>query len=105
MFARAHGMVDLTGYLPAGTAQILLAALDQIAGTYDDDRTHDQKRVDALAQILANNTRIDVHVDVVIPADTLARLRNTGASITGFGPVDADHAAPWRCVRTPAGNC
>lgn len=92
VFARAHGMVDLTGYLPAGTAQILLAALDQIAGTYDDDRTHDQKRVDALAQILANNTRIDVHVDVVIPADTLARLRNTGASITGFGPVDADHA-------------
>lgn len=92
VFARAHGMVDLTGYLPAGTAQILLAALDQIAGTYDDDRTHDQKRVDALAQILAANTRIDVHVDVVIPADTLARLRNTGASITGFGPVDADHA-------------
>jgi hypothetical protein len=85
-------MVDLSGYLPAGTAQILLAALDQIAASYDDDRTRDQKRVDALAQILAANTRIDVHVDVVIPADTLARLRNTGASITGFGPVDADHA-------------
>ena len=110
VFARAHGMVDLSGYLPAGTAQILLAALDAVAGTYDDDRTGDQKRVDALAQILATNTRIDVHVDVVIPADTLTRLRNTGASITGFGPVDADHAralalrtdARWQLLITDA---
>ena len=45
-------------------------------------------------QILADNTRIDVHVDVVIPRHTLAQLRNTGASITGFGPVDSTTPRP-----------
>lgn len=91
-FARAHGMADLFGYLPAGTANLLLTTLDEIARTYDDDRTLEQKRVDALEQILAEKVHLDVHVDVVIPADTLATLQDTGASVDGFGPVDAEHA-------------
>jgi hypothetical protein len=89
---RAHGMADLYAYLPAGTATLLLDALDQIARTYPDDRTLEQKRVDALEQILADTVHIDVAVQVVIPADTLAGLQDSGASLDGSGPVDATHA-------------
>lgn len=104
----AHGMAELIGYLPAGTARILMAALDRIAATYSDDRTRDQKRVDALAEILASNTRLDITVDVVIPADTLAGLQDGGASVDGYGPVDGDDAralalhtdARWRRLVT-----
>lgn len=104
----AHGMAEITGYLPAGTARILMAALDEVAREYHDDRTLDQKRVDALAQILAENTRLDITVDVVIPADTLAGLAEKGASVAGYGPVDADDAramalhadARWRRLIT-----
>ena len=84
-------MVDLSGYLPAGTAQILLSALDQIAGTYDDDRTRDQKRVDAPPRS-SQPTPASTCTSTWSSRRHLARLRNTGASITGFGPVDADHA-------------
>jgi hypothetical protein len=104
----AHGMAELVGYLPAGTARVLLAALDEVARTYTDDRTLDQKRVDALAQILADTTRLDITVDVVIPADTLAALQEGGASVDGYGPVGGDDArslalrndARWRRLVT-----
>lgn len=90
--AREHGMAALYGYLPTGTAQLLIAALEEVAGRYSDDRTMDQKRVDALAEVLSQNSHLDIHVDVVIPADTLAGWQDSGASIDGFGAVDADHA-------------
>ena len=92
VFARAHGMAEIYGYVPAGSASLLIAALDEVARSYHDQRTRDQKRVDALAEVLAENVHIDVEVSVVIPADTLAGLQDTGASIDGYGPVDADHA-------------
>ena len=100
-FGRAYGMADLFGYVPAGTANLLLEALDEIARTYDDDRTLEQKRVDALEQILAEKVHVDVHVDVVIPADTLAKLQDGGASVDGFGPVDAEHAR-WLALQDDA---
>ena len=62
------------------------------AGSYPDDRTRDQKRVDALADILADNVHLHINVDVVIPADTLAGLQDAGASIDGYGPVAGQHA-------------
>ena len=91
-YARAHGMADLFGYLPAGTASLLLKTLDEVARTYTDDRSLEQKRVDALEQILAEKVHLDIRVDVVIPADTLASLQDSGAGIDGFGPVDGPHA-------------
>ena len=91
-YARAHGMADLFGYLPAGTASLLFRTLDEVARTYTDDRTLEQKRVDALEQILAENVHLDIRVDVVIPADTLASLQDSGAGIDGFGSVDGPHA-------------
>jgi hypothetical protein len=108
VFPGAHGMAEISGYLPAGTARILMAALDKVARAYHDDRTLDQKRVDALAEILAENTRLEVNVDVVIPADTLAGLTENGASVMGYGPVDAEDArsmalnadARWRRLIT-----
>ena len=104
VFARAHGMVDLTGYLPAGTAQILLAALDQIAGTYDDDRTHDQKRVDAWPRSWRTTPASTLHVDVVIPADTWPGYATPGPASPGSARSTPTTPAPWHCVRTPAGN-
>ncbi len=105
---REHGMADLHGYLPSGTAHILLTALDDLARTYADERTLDQKRVDALAEILARNTRLLVNVDVVISAETLAALQESGASVEGFGAVDGEYAralalsrdARWRRLIT-----
>lgn len=107
-YARAHGMADLFGYLPAGTASLLLKTLDEVARAYTDDRTLEQKRVDALEQIFAENVHLDVHVDVVITADTLASLQDGGAGIDGFGPIDGPHArylalcndARWRRLVT-----
>lgn len=49
VFAREHGMADVHIYLPAGSAHVLIDALDERARTYPDQRTRDQKRVDALA--------------------------------------------------------
>jgi hypothetical protein len=105
---REHGMADLHGYLPSGTAHILLNALDEVAREYADDRTLDQKRVDALAQILAENVRLHVNVDVIIPADTLAEWQDMGAGVEGFGAIDAEHGrslalsrdARWRGLIT-----
>lgn len=92
VFARNDGMADIYGCLPTGTAMLMMDALDETARKYDDDRTMDQKRVDALAQILQEIVHLDIHVDVVIPADTLAGLQDGGASVEGFGPVDAEFA-------------
>ena len=108
VFARAHGMADVHIYLPAGSAHVLLETLDQRADSYPDQRTRDQKRVDALADILADNVHLHINVDVVVPADTLAGLQESGASIDGYGPVAGQHAralalhtdARWRRLVT-----
>lgn len=105
---RDNGMADIYGSLPIGTASMLISALDEVARGHTDDRTLDQKRVDALGEILEDAVHLDVHVDVIIPADTLAGLQDSGGSIDGFGPVDADHArglalsedARWRRLVT-----
>lgn len=89
---RENGMADLYGYLPMGTAHLLLESLDEVARSHSDDRTLDQKRVDALGEILAEKVHLDVNVDVVIPADTLAALQESGGSATDFGPVTGDYA-------------
>jgi hypothetical protein len=91
--ARSDGMADLYGYLPQGSAHLLLEALDELAATYPDERTRDQKRVDALEELLAEKVRVLVRADVVIPADVLARLQTTGCSVSGLGPADSDYAA------------
>lgn len=105
---RENGMADIYGCLPIGTANVLINALDEVARSYVDDRTLDQKRVDALGQILEDNVHVDVQVEVVIPADTLTGLQGKGASVGGLGPVDGDYArglalsqdARWRRLVT-----
>lgn len=105
---RDNGMADIFGCIPLGTANVLLNALDTVARQYDDDRTLDQKRVDALGEIVDETVRLDVHVNVVIDAATLAGLQQSAAEIDGFGPVDADFArnlalfddARWRRLVT-----
>lgn len=89
---REHGMADLHGYLPMGSAHMLIEALDRVARDYTDERSLDQKRVDALGEILEENVHLDVNVDVVIPADTLAALQASGGSAAGFGPVVGDYS-------------
>lgn len=88
---RGNGMADVYGCVPLGTALMLDEALDEAAGAYNDDRTMDQKRVDALGEILNEIVHLDVQVTVVIPADTLAGLQEAGASVEGFGPIAGEY--------------
>ena len=67
VFARAHGMVDLTGYHRPAPPRSCSPPSIRSPGTHDDDALTTRNASTPWPQILAANTCIDVHVDVVIP--------------------------------------
>jgi hypothetical protein len=79
------GMSELYGYLPTEVAEAFYGALDGLArnnATPDDDRTLDQRRADAVADLLDERTTVTTTVSVVLPAS------GRGASVNG-SPI------PW----------
>jgi hypothetical protein len=83
--------------LPAAQAMEAYALVDARARGYErDDRTADQRRADALMDLLrggGSGSRVVArHVDVVVPVTVALGLSDEPAELCGYGPIDADHA-------------
>jgi hypothetical protein len=113
---RGHGMADVHAHLSAEHAEAFIQALRQLAASTDcpdpyqqgDTRTPDQRRADALTGFLVQHTSWDIHVDVVISADTLIGDNDWTPQIRQLGPVASEIArdlcfspdARWRRLVT-----
>jgi hypothetical protein len=74
------GMSHLYAYLPTDVAATFHAVLTSIARAHrtpDDDRTADQRRADALADLLHHRAEVTTTVSVVLPATGRAATVNT----------------------------
>ena len=74
------GMTDLYAYLPTEVAEALFTALDTLARTNtvpDDQRTLAQRRADAVADLLDEQTVVKTTVAVVLPTSGI------GATVNG----------------------
>jgi hypothetical protein len=74
------GMSDLYAYLPSEVAESLFDTLDRLARENvvpDETRTLDQRRADAVADLLDERTTVTTQVNVVLPATGI------GASVNG----------------------
>ena len=91
------GMSDFYGYLPTEVAEALFTALDTLARdnrTPDDDRSLDQRRADAVADLLDERTNVSTTVSVVLPASGI------GASVNG-SPLPWSTAWHLACQGNP----
>ncbi|MBK9436003.1 MAG: DUF222 domain-containing protein [Micrococcales bacterium] len=83
--ADRDGMTDLYAYLPTDVAEARFTALDTLARTNtvpDDQRTLAQRRADAVADLLDEQTVVKTTVAVVLPTSGI------GATVNGCPP-------PW----------
>jgi hypothetical protein len=112
------GMAAIYAPLPADaavTCHLWLTGLAERAKGPDDDRTLDQRRADALADLAQRGLEQDdvprrhgrrVRVQVAVAATTLLGLDNDPAELSGYGPITADIArelagdATWQRILT-----
>ncbi|MBQ0988462.1 DUF222 domain-containing protein, partial [Streptomyces sp. F63] len=95
------GMATWTAFLPTPQAAELDAAIDAHAATFtDNDRTLNQKRVDALYDLVVNRPVPDAApggrsaavVQVTVSLDTLIGADEEPAQLKGYGPISAAQA-------------
>jgi hypothetical protein len=75
------GMSELWAYLPTTVAEEFFSALDRLArGQADpeDGRTMDQRRTDAIGELLDERVTVSTSVSVVLP------VNQTGATVNGY---------------------
>ncbi|HEV7204172.1 MAG TPA: DUF222 domain-containing protein [Jatrophihabitans sp.] len=114
---RPDGMGEIWALLPAEDAAALMNTLDQMARATRgmDDRTVDQRRADALADLGRGELRPrgGPAVEVIVALSTLLGLDEQAAELKGVGPVPAevarrladDPTGTWRRLLTdPAGQ-
>jgi Domain of unknown function (DUF222) len=108
------GTADLTAtHLDAADATAAYQRLDEFARamTSDDGRTMDQRRADALVDLLLgrplpNRSDAAAHVQVTIAASTLLGVDDQPGELAGYGPITAHAAralaadAIWRRILT-----
>lgn len=109
-WAEPDGTATLMAHGPVERTAAVFSVLDRSARTPtdpDDDRTLDQRRFDALYDIVVARSRgVAGELQVVIAADTLAGLDERPALLKGYGPITADAArlfagdARWRRLVT-----
>jgi len=101
------GMAELWALLPADKATALyqrITALAHNAKTPGDTRGIDTRRADALCDLGASNTDVQLHVTVGV--DTMLGADNRPAELGGYGPIPAEMArrlgddATWRKLLT-----
>ncbi|WP_327188550.1 HNH endonuclease signature motif containing protein [Streptomyces xinghaiensis] len=99
--ATEDGMATWTAFLPTPQAAQLDAAVDAHAAAFaDDGRTLNQKRVDALYDLVVNRPAGDATaggrsaavVQVTVSFDTLIGVDEEPAQLKGYGPVSATAA-------------
>ena len=91
------GMTDLYAYLPTEVAEALFTALDTLARTNtvpDDQRTLAQRRADAVADLLDEQTVVKTTVAVVLPTSGI------GATVNGC-PLPWTNAWHLACRTDP----
>ncbi|KGM08442.1 HNH endonuclease, partial [Cellulomonas bogoriensis 69B4 = DSM 16987] len=116
-------MAWLTAYLPAEDATTVMTALDGLAGRQgpEDDRTTDQRRADALSDVMRtvldrghgpDGTPVGLrqhrhpHISITMTPGTALGLTADPAQLDGYGPLPADVArrlaadGAWRGVLT-----
>lgn len=114
------GMAELRALLDAPDAALVMATISTRAGKAgpDDPRGVDARRADALVSLVTGATlpsdparstapaRMQVQVQVTVPADTLLGLADAPGELAGYGPITADVArclathGPWRRLVT-----
>jgi Domain of unknown function (DUF222) len=104
------GMAELWALLPADAAAGAYRAVDDLArstGAPDDPRSMDQRRADALADMLAGGRGpADTQIQVTVPLATLAGAADLPGELPGHGPIPASMArrlaadGVWRWLRT-----
>ncbi len=103
----ADGMAELNALLPGIQARQAYDTLNALANRSNtgtglvgpgstgpgDARTMDQRRADALMDLLTGRAEPpQVSIQVVVPADTLTRAADLPAVIPGLGPITAHEA-------------
>jgi len=122
-YPREDGMALFGAVLPAQQAAVMEQTVEQRAATYGDDgRTLEQKRVDALYDLVVNQPGASgstgarggaaAVVQVTVPFDILLGADEGPAELKGYGPITAGQAreiafAPgtvWRRLLTRPGT-
>ncbi len=104
-----HGMADVVAYLSIEHAEILMQALEKLAGSPEcadpyeqgDERTAGQRRADALVGFLDLHTTVTVNVDVVISAESLIGDNDWTPESKRLGPM-ASEVARQLCMSPDA---
>lgn len=127
MVPAPDSMAWITAYLPAEGAGMVMTALDALSSTCapQDDRPMDDRRADALGDVLGavldrgvdldgsdlpTRQRRRPHLQVTLGAGTLLGLDDLPAELAGYGPIPADLArriaqdATWRVILTDPGT-
>ena len=104
------GMAELWAYLPAHAAAGIYDTLNECARralTPGDERTADQRRADALVDlVLGNDSGPAAQVHVTVPISSLLGLDQQPGELAGYGPIPAQTAreiaadATWRRLLT-----
>lgn len=99
------GMADLVARLPAEQATAIFNHLDHFARHSrhpDDERTLDQRRADALVDLVFGPETVRAHIQVTLPYTALIGLDEQPAELAGHGPIPA--GAPGGSRRTAPGG-
>jgi hypothetical protein len=100
VFTRAEpdGMALFGSYLAAADALEAYSLVDSRArADAADERTQDQRRADALMDLLRGSGSTGVgptrrNVDVLVPVTVALGFSDEPAELCGYGPIDAEHA-------------
>jgi hypothetical protein len=92
----ADGMAELWALLPADSAARAYTAVDdcaRVAASPSDERSADQRRADALVDlIVGNTTSAQTAVQVTVPLATLLTAADEPGELAGVGPIPAPMA-------------
>ena len=105
----ADGMAHLHAYVPLELADRLFSAVDSIARRKrepDDDRTMDQRRADALAELVDAKTDLHVTATVVLPAgsSTVGLLNGTPLPWQAAATLTSQAHTTWQLAATTNGG-
>jgi len=88
-------MATLSAFMPGEDAAAIYNALTDYALTIRDDRSMDQRRLDALRDAILNPGGIPglhAEVQVIVEANTLLGRNDHPGEVVGYGPVTAEVA-------------